>query len=244
MPRGPFKRKPKRRRHGQAFWEREYTNSENLALSTAPSADLQKFLRWLDRQDTAFHPTATDTVLDLGCGNGRNLIYLNDVAGAEGVGYDTAAAALKAARVAAGERPLTFTRRSIAEPLLLEDESVALALDMMSSHFLPEADRRRLRDEVYRVLKPGGWLFFKTFLRDDDLHTKRLLADHPGNEEGTYIHPVIGVPEHAYFEDELVEFLKEKFVIHKIYRSHKHKLRGKARKRRTISIYAQKDPYS
>lgn len=243
MPRGPFKRKPKRRRHGQTFWEQEYTTNKHFALSHEPSADLQKFLRWLDRQDAAFLPTPTDTALDLGCGNGRNLIYLHDTAGMNGIGYDTAARAISAACSAAGDRPLTFTQRSIAEPLPLADESIALALDMMSSHFLSGEARTRLRDEVHRVLTPGGWLFIKTFLRDDDLHTKRLLADHPSKEDGTYIHPIIGIPEHAYFERELVTFLEERFVIHKIHRSHKHKLRGKARKRRTIAIYAQKDPY-
>ena len=42
-------------------------------------------------------------------------------------------------------------------------------------------------------------------------------------------------------EDELVNFLGEKFIVHKVYRSHKHSFKGRARKRRTISVYAEKD---
>lgn len=125
--------------------------------------------------------------------------------------------------------------------LLVEDESQAIALDMMTSHFLDKDGRQQLRDELFRTLKQGGYLFMKTFLKDDDLHTTRLLKDHPGTEEGTYIHPVMGVAEYVYSEEELVNFLSEKFIIRKIYRSHKHAFRGQARKRRTISIYAEKD---
>jgi hypothetical protein len=81
----------------------------------------------------------------------------------------------------------------------------------------------------------------KTFLKDEDLHTARLLKDHPGQEPGSYIHPVMGVAEYVYSEDELVSFLSEKFIVRKIYRSHRHAVKGGAGKRRTISIYVEKD---
>ena len=138
---------------------------------------------------------------------------------------------------------LTYKARSIAGPLELEDESQILVLDMMTSHFLNKEERAELRDEIYRVLKPGGYLFMKTFLKDEDIHTARLLKEMPGPELGSYIHPIMGVAEYVYSEEELTDFLKEKFIIHKIYRSHKHAFRGQARKRRTITIYAEKDPY-
>jgi len=81
----------------------------------------------------------------------------------------------------------------------------------------------------------------KTFLADGDLHTRRLLREFPSKEENTYIHPVIGVDEYVYTEEILTKFLAEKFIIHKVYRSHKHVLKGKARMRRTVSVYAEKD---
>ena len=113
----------------------------------------------------------------------------------------------------------------------------------MSSHFLNGEERLFLRDEIHRTLEPGGLLFMKTFLKDGDLHTKRLIEERPGKEEGSYIHPVMGVAEYVYSEEELIDFLSEKFIVHKIYRSHKHAFRGQARKRRTITIYAEKDRY-
>lgn len=234
----------KKNRHGTAFWDQEYTNAEHLALSENASGDLMKFCRWLERRSKRTLLNATNSAIDLGCGNGRNLIYLADQYGMRGIGYDSSGAAIKEASRLAGDAPLHFFARSMAGALTVEDESQTLALDMMSSHFLNAQERIFLRDEIHRVLKPGGWLFMKTFLADGDLHTKRLLTEAPGNEPGSYIHPVIGVQEYVYTEEALVTFLEEKFIVHKVYTSHKHVSKGKAWKRRTIAVYAEKDPYA
>jgi SAM-dependent methyltransferase len=110
---------------------------------------------------------------------------------------------------------------------------------MMTSHFLSTEERVGLYAEITRVLKPGGWLFFKTFLRDEDLHAERLLKENPANEEGSYMHPRIGVPEHVFTEAEVVEMLDRDFLIHNIIKSHRHHARGRGAKRRSISVYAE-----
>jgi cyclopropane fatty-acyl-phospholipid synthase-like methyltransferase len=71
----------KRNRHGTAFWDKEYTNAEHLALSTEASEDLEKFTRWLERQSKRTILNATSSAIDLGCGNGRNLVYLANAFG-------------------------------------------------------------------------------------------------------------------------------------------------------------------
>lgn len=236
-----FTRKKTRKVHGATFWDREYTNPEHLKLSDKESEDLAKFTRWLVRRERTDLLTAPQSVLDAGCGNGRNLIYLAREFGMSGVGFDISSAAISQAKRASVDLPIKYEVRNAAESISVVDESQALVLDMMTSHFLDEAGRRQLRDELFRTLVPGGYLFMKTFLKDKDLHTARLIKEQPGPEEGSYIHPVMGVAEYVYSEEELVNFLSEKFIVRKIYRSHKHAFKGKARKRRTISIYAEKD---
>lgn len=233
----------KKNRHGTAFWDKEYTQAEHLALSEEASGDLMKFCRWLERQTKRTLLNPTNSAIDLGCGNGRNLVYLAAQYGMRGIGYDSSSAAIKEARRLAQEHQLTFETRSMAGVLDAPDDSQTLALDMMSSHFLKKEERSFLRDEIHRVLKPGGFLFMKTFLKDGDLHTERLIEEKPGDEAGSYIHPVIGVQEYVYGEEELISFLEEQFIVHKVYTSHKHVSKGKAWKRRTISVYAEKDPY-
>jgi SAM-dependent methyltransferase len=242
MARKPnFTPKKKRKVHGATFWDREYTNPEHLKLSTNESEDLAKFTRWLTRRTREDILSPAAQVFDVGCGNGRNLLYLHRAFGLTGHGVDISAAAIAQARKASKDLPITYYVGTAATPLPVAADSQALVLDMMTSHFLPQAERLTLRDEIYRILQPGGFLFMKTFLKDGDLHTARLLEEHPGPEDGSYIHPVMGVPEYVYSEEELRTFLGERFLIHKVYRSHRHISRGKARKRRTISIYAEKD---
>jgi SAM-dependent methyltransferase len=236
-----FVKKKKRKVHGATFWNKEYTNPEHLKLSDKESQDLAKFTRWIIRRDRGDILGQEANVLDAGCGNGRNLIYLANNFHMHGTGIDISSAAISQAKKASVGMNIEYFIGSAGDPLPTPDNSQSLALDMMTSHFLDQAGREKLRDELFRTLKPGGFLFMKTFLKDKDLHTARLIREKPGKEEGSYIHPVMGVAEYVYSEEELVNFLSEKFIVRKIYRSHKHAFKGRARKRRTISIYAEKD---
>jgi SAM-dependent methyltransferase len=240
-----FTRKKKRQRSGMAFWDSEYRNPEHLALSTEPGEDFLKFTRWLGRGAFAHVLSPGHTALDFGCGNGRHLLYLASTFGLQGAGFDSSATAIRSATQAAAGLPLSFTTRSIAGTYpTLTNDSTHLCFDLMASHYLNSTERLVLRDEIFRLLVPGGFFLMKTFLRDDDLHSERLIKEHPGPEPSSYIHPVIGVPEYVYTEAVLTAFLQEKFIIHKVYRSHQHRFHGRARKRRTITIYAQKDPFA
>jgi len=229
----------------RTFWNKEYRQKDSrnghLALSNNPSEDLEKFTRWLERQSGREFLNPLAKALDLGCGNGRNLIFLSENFGIKGTGYDISGEAISSAKKLSKEFPIQYEIRSIVGDITIPDESQTIVLDMMTSHFLKKDEREHLHDEIARVLKPGGWLFFKTFLLDEDKNAKRMLEENPAEEAGSYIHPKIGVAEHVFTEEEIVEDLSKHFTIHKIVKSHRHLLRGKAAKRRSISVYAEKN---
>lgn len=223
------------------FWDKQYKNPTHLELSDGASEDLEKFTRYLLREHGKKFLNVTAKAVDLGCGNGRNLIYLAKEFGVHGLGYDTSKEAILQARKNAEGLQLTFEVGSIADPIPLPDSSVMLALDMMSSHVLLRDERENLRAEILRVLRPGGWLFFKSFLLDDDLNAERMLRESPGPEIGMYMHPEIGAPEYVWTEHALREFFDGYLTIHKIEKSFKHRhADGSAWKRRTICAYLQK----
>ncbi len=224
----------------QQFWNKEYRTGAHLQLSDEPAEDLMKFTRWVERQEGRRQLNVTGRVLDLGCGNGRNLIYLAQTYGVRGVGYDISNEAIKQAIAASHDMPIEYKVRSIDIPLDLPDKSVNLVLDMMTSHFLKGSERESLLQETLRVLRPGGWLFLKTFLADEDLHVAELLKTAPADEPGAYIHPKMGVYEYVYSEVALLDFFAPHFQVHKLERSFKHIKDGRAFKRRTISAYLQK----
>jgi ubiquinone/menaquinone biosynthesis C-methylase UbiE len=233
----------KKKRHGQAFWNEEYKEAGHFALSETQSEDLEKFTRWLIREYGHSVLNVTASVLDLGTGNGRNLVWLAETFKVRGIGYDISTEAVKQARKRAmlEHLPLSFEARSIAGTLTVPDESQTVVLDMMTSHFLKEAERHMLINEIYRVLKPGGFLFYKTFLLDEDRHARRLIKENPAGEDNSYIHPEIGVAEHVSTEEEIDTLYGEKFEIKKTERSHRHK--GKFAKRRSVTLYIQKPPF-
>lgn len=225
---------------GQMFWDKEYAQNDHLAISAAPSEDFLKFIHFLEQEfkKKFLNPLASTT--DLGCGNGRNLLYLSKTYGMRGTGFDISNEAVAQANERAKQLgvPVVCSVQSIAEPIPLADNSQTIVLDMMTSHFLNKEERVALRNEIVRILKPDGFLFFKTFLRDGDQHAERLLRESPGNEEGTYIHPRIGVAEHVFTIKEIEELLGDDFYIHKVTKSHGH-MRSAA-KRRSVSVIAQK----
>lgn len=225
------------------FWNKEYKTSEHLALSDEPSEDLEKFCRWLERREGKRRLNPLGLALDLGSGNGRNLVFLAETYAMRGVGYDISDEAVRLAERRAKGLPVRFEARSLAGRIELPDESVDLVLDMMTSHYLKAKERAELRSEIFRILKPGGFLFLKTFLADGDLHVRRLLREFPADEPGAYIHPKIGAYEYAWTEGGIREAYEPPFVIEKIDRSHKHMKAGKAWKRRTVSVYLEKPAF-
>jgi 2-polyprenyl-3-methyl-5-hydroxy-6-metoxy-1,4-benzoquinol methylase len=127
-------------------------------------------------------------ILEVGCSTGGLSVALaqSSVLAAHGVvGVDPDALSLQAAEVRArghglgGDR-IAFLQNHPGHPLPLASEAYDLVLCVSVLEFVPTADeRKRLIDEMKRVLKPGGYLFLSTPnpLRLRDLHAERWLGD-------------------------------------------------------------------
>lgn len=222
------------------FWNDEYKSPEHLAMSAEPSSDLVTFTRWAEK-NAEWNPFPRGGfILDIGCGNGRNIINLAKQSGMKGLGFDISDEAVKQAKKAAFGLPLKFIVQGAEEKFPLENESVDVVLDMMTSHFLKRDEMVSMVEEIVRVIKPYGWVFFKTFVLDGDKNAERLIKDSPATEKHSYIHPRIGVEEHVFTEDEIYDLFSPHFKIYKMIKSHKHIKDGKAFKRRTVAVYMER----
>lgn len=187
--------------NNNSAWESEYRNPQFLTLGTEPLADVKDFFRILRRKKKI---DMTDwTVLDLGCGNGKNLAYAVEHFCASGIGYDISQTAIDMARTASGDLPIRYEVRSIGEPYPLADHSMDLIIDATSSHCLNQQEREIYLKEMYRVLKPGGWVFIRTLCRDGDDNAKKLIKQFPGHEPNTYIVPQTAIAETVFSEQEI-----------------------------------------
>jgi SAM-dependent methyltransferase len=231
----------------KGFWNKEYASGGHLALSTNPSGELVIFEKWFEREygEGIFSYT---NVIDIGCGNGRNLIHLAKTYGAQGVGFDNSDEGVRQAKKAGKDlKTISFVVHDIREPLPFPDATFDLALDLMVSHHLSRKEHEAYMKEVLRVLKPDGWLLWKTFLLDDDIHSRKLIADsHKKGEVAKddahgYIHPNFGHYEYVWSETELREYVDEHFQVRALRRSHGHKGdTGEERKRRYMVAYLER----
>lgn len=224
------------------FWDKEYKRPHHLVLSDEPAEDLEKFGRFIERRSKKALLNVTTQAVDIGCGNGRNLIYLAKTFGMRGVGYDLSKEAIAQAVEAGAGLPVKFSVQDLRQPIPLPDNSATIVLDMMASHILKKDERETLMYEVLRVLRPGGWMFFKTFILEDDANAKRMLRDAPGPEEGMYIHPEMGHAEYVWTQQAIRDQYEDFFKIHKIEKSFKHRhVDGSPWKRRTVCVYLEKE---
>jgi ubiquinone/menaquinone biosynthesis C-methylase UbiE len=226
------------------FWNKEYNDPEFFSLSDEASSDLQKFTRWLQKEYGKDVLRSDITVLDAGCGNGRNLLWLNEMFRVRGFGYDISEVAIKQATENAAKQQwgskLVFKFHSIGQDIPLPDQSVDIVLDMMSSHFLKEKERKVFFDEVARVLKPQGVLFFKSFYIEGDMHAKDLIKNESAGEHNAYMHPRLKVYEYVWDDQAIEDTFADKFILQRKEPSYKHNIRGKPNKRRSIVCYFEK----
>lgn len=224
------------------FWNKEYKDPEFFALSDKVSADLEKFVRFAQREYGADIFRSGTTVLDLGCGNGRNSIYMAEHFRMHAIGYDISEEGIKQAQAASAhlEGRAEFFVRSISDPFPIADGSVDLVMDLMASHFLKEGERQAYLAEVLRVLAPGGLLLFKSFYAEGDVHAKKLIAKHGADEKNAYIHPRLKVYEYVWTDKALEETFESHFTLLKKETSHKHFTKGRPNKRRSVICYFEK----
>jgi SAM-dependent methyltransferase len=100
-----------------------------------------------------------DSVLDFGCGCGRVTRYWNDFPGAVS-GSDVSAKAVEWCR---GNLPFaSFERNALPPPLAFHDESFDLVYALSVFTHLTAELQLAWRDELRRVLRPGGRLLLTT----------------------------------------------------------------------------------
>lgn len=198
-------------------WEQEYQDPQFLSLGTEPLGEVKDFIKWLKKQIRTYpeqFPVALPdfSVLDLGCGNGKNLNYIIEHFAQSGIGYDISETAIKEARKAAPVGA-EYAVRSIADPFLIDDKSIDLVLDVTASNSLNEKERGKFLSEISRVLKPGSYLFTRALCKDGDTNAKNLIKQFPGIEKDTYVLGTTGITERAFSKEDLLATYEPYFEI-------------------------------
>lgn len=184
-------------------WEREYQNPVLVSMGDEPQKALLECLKHLRRKEGLVIKGAR--VLDLGSGVGKNAIHLAKL-GSDVVGIELSQTALDISkqRMLEEKTRVDFRRGSIGKPFDLEDASIDLILDIMSSNSLNDKERQTYLEESHRVLKPTGHMIVRGLCKDGDKNAKELVKKHPGRERDTYVMPGMELTERVFTREDFI----------------------------------------
>jgi SAM-dependent methyltransferase len=149
-----------------AYWDDEYRSYERV-WGEQPSELAVAAVRYVLGHDPSANPLS---VLDIGCGYGRDAFYLLDNLPCSVVGIDLSPNAIDIASRAAQERQQEGVEFRCCNLTELADYSYDIVFMSNLYQVLKTDDRERLRDAVKGTLRPGGLAFLSTLSVNDPEH--------------------------------------------------------------------------
>ncbi len=193
-------------------WDAEHKSPEILHPmdSHDPSSGVQLFGSWLSEHFGSWQLQG----LEMGCGKGRNTIWLAQQ-GARMHAFDFSSVAIEEAlrrSKIAGLHQADFTVHDATTCWPYPDNTFDFVLDCFASTDIESAQGRAFaRDEIFRVLRPRGVLLLYTLSTDDEFH-REMIAKHPDGEPNSFRHPSNGKFEKVFERRELLEFFPGKVL--------------------------------
>jgi len=220
-------------------WEREYNRGGiPSSVREGPSSSVRDFV--------AFAATAGVTqgyAIDVGCGSGRNSLYLAEL-GFHVTGIDYAASQVDRLDAAARELGLSTRLRSqchdVRSPWPVEHASQKLAIDAFCfKHQIAHADIDAYVKNAATAVAPGGLMmvsfagrgdgYYAQFPIEDDGGAGRLILD-PGNQ----------ILSRLYDWNELATLFQPFTVVHHATKLGRNEMHGQAYDRETHVVYLKR----
>lgn len=184
------------------LWRNEY-RKEGIPSSfrDEPSGSVAEFTDFL-----AGRHVCAGTALDLGCGTGRNSLFLAR-RGFDVHSIELVPELIDALRVQAGSLGLAAQLQvhcqSVADPWLVRSCSIDVAIDTFCyKHQVTSEGKAAYRRELARVMKPGGF-YLLTLAGVDDGYYGPLLSTSPRPDDRLIIDPENGIASILYSKEDV-----------------------------------------
>lgn len=187
-----FQRLPKSAH--RKLWDREYAQYNSI-----PSSDRDDPSRALMAAQSQLEYTSIDVAVDIGCGNGRNAVYLaNKGVDVIALDFSTEAVAQTKRRVAqssvSGSVEVLLSDITVGIPVA--DNSIDLVVDSyFSCHLIGKSILNDYFSQVRRVIKSDGQLYWAGLGTRDEYY-QNIIDSHPS--ENIIVDPINDIPKRLY----------------------------------------------
>ncbi len=195
------------------IWSEEHRTAATLPslAEELPSDNVIKFVDYL-KNNTLLR----GKIVDVGCGKGRNAIYLAHM-GLEVYAFDFIDHAIAHARKRAEQKNVNdkihFSEASMDKRWDFPNDYFDLAVDCFSSIDIETKDGRDIyKSELLRVLKPGGYALVCVVAASDEFESE-LMKSNPGTEPNSSLWPQNGKFQKNYDELELRSFYSSFAIV-------------------------------
>lgn len=205
-------------RRQQKIWEEKHRKAAawpSLANEKAQSG-VVLFVKYIKKQLTPQSSKPPLRCVDIGCGKGRNAIYLAQQ-GFDVYAMDYVKEALDSTRKRAASSGIAQKIKPLKAPIdkkwPFRNNFFDVAVDCFSSIDI-ETEKGRIvyKKEMLRTLKPGGRALVMVVSADDEIEAE-LMKTSPGPEKNSTIWPANGKFQKDYDESGLREFYSEFDIV-------------------------------
>ena len=200
-------------RKQQHVWQQEHQSEQALPGlgEQEPSSGVVEFVKFLKQNGVS-----QGKAIDIGCGKGRNSVYLAQQGFlVEALDYIQGAldAAQQLAETKSCANKINFVQAAIDSPWPYGDNTFDIAVDCFSSIDIETLEgRRTYHDEMLRTLKPGGYALVTVVSADDEWESNQEITK-PGPEPNSVTWLQNGKFQKNYDEAELREFYKDFEIV-------------------------------
>ena len=204
-------------------WNAEYEKKGRI-WGDAPSELACETVKYLTRHSAGIQDA---TLVDIGCGYGRDSFYLSDQLNVHVIGIDRAASGLALASKHLKDPEVSFICCDFKEMAETQAFDVLFASNLY--HTMTPPDRLALRDKAARLLKPGGYFFLNALsVNDKEEYGKGDIV------EGESHSFVKGKYSHFFTQDELKRDFGS-FLVQELYELEYEEFRNEGRNHHHVS---------
>ncbi len=218
-------------------WNVEYKNQGiPSSFRNQPSGSVEEFISFLAKRNVG-----SGSALDIGCGTGRNSIYLAQ-SGFTVTSMDFVKPLVDALGELAANEHLEIAAKchDVGNPWPIEDGSIDIAVDAFCfKHQIPAESVRLYISEIARVLRKGGY-FMLSLAGKGDGYYKQFLNTSPEPARNVIIDPANNIASVLYDKEDITAFFKAFELVGYDHKARASMMHGETYDRSTHVFFFQK----